>query len=76
MNPWKALLKSRKFWIMVLDFVVSVATYAITNFVAPEAAQHVLWFIGALQVPAAFLIGAIAYEDGQAKRSGTFEVPE
>lgn len=41
--------KSRKFWIMVIDVVVSIATYFVTKYASPEAGKDVLFLIAALQ---------------------------
>jgi hypothetical protein len=62
-NPFKALLMSRKFWLMVLDLVISLPTYFITKYSNPEAAKDVLFVIAALQPVFVVIIGAIAYED-------------
>lgn len=43
------LLLSRKFWLMIVDLVVSVSTYFITKYVSPEAAKDVLFLIGVMQ---------------------------
>jgi hypothetical protein len=65
MNPFAILLKSRKFWLMVLDVVVSFATYFITKYVNPEMTKDILFVIAGLQPVIVTLIGAIAYEDGK-----------
>jgi len=64
-NPFKALLMSRKFWVMVLDMVVSITTYFITKYASPDAANDVLFLIGSLQPVILMVIGSIAYEDGE-----------
>lgn len=43
------ILKSRKFWIMVIDVVVSVTGYFVTKYAAPDAAKDVLFLIGSIQ---------------------------
>jgi hypothetical protein len=60
------ILKSRKFWLMIADVVVSTATYFITNRIDPALAKDILWLIGSWQPVIIFLIGSIAYEDGKA----------
>ena len=67
-NPFAALLHSRKFWLLILDVVVSMTTYFITKYAAPAAANDILYVIGGLQPVFVTLIGAIAVEDnGQRK---------
>lgn len=67
-NPFLALLRSRKFWLMILDLVVSLTTYFVAKYVAPEASKDVLMVIGALQPVFVVIIGAIAYEDAARMR--------
>jgi len=43
------ILKSRKFWIMVIDLIVSVTGYFVAKYAAPDAAKDVLFLIGAVQ---------------------------
>lgn len=62
-NPFAALLHSRKFWLLILDVVVSMTTYFITKYAAPAAANDILYVIGSLQPVFVTLIGAIAVED-------------
>jgi drug/metabolite transporter (DMT)-like permease len=64
-NPFRALMYSRKFWLMMLDLVVSLVVYFVTKYAAPEMTTDVLFVIGALQPVFVMLIGAIAYEDGE-----------
>jgi len=64
--------QSRKFRVLVYDAVVAIITLVATQFLAPDYADLVLTVIGILQAPVLFVIGGIAYEDGQAKRGGNF----
>jgi hypothetical protein len=57
------LFKSRKFWIMVVDLILSTATYFITAYVAPDLAKNILWVIGAWQPAVYAVINGIATED-------------
>ncbi len=70
MNPLKALLQSRKFWVLILDTVVSLITYFSTKYLAPAAVDDVKMLIAALQPIALMLIVSIAYEDGQNVKAG------
>ncbi len=70
MNPLKALLQSRKFWILILDTVVSLLTYFSAKYLAPAAVDDIKVIIAALQPVALMLIVSIAYEDGQSVKAG------
>lgn len=43
------ILKSRKFWIMVADLVVSVTTYFVAKYVSPDTAKDVLFLLASCQ---------------------------
>jgi hypothetical protein len=58
-----SLLKSRKFWIMVVDVVISSATYFISKYVAPETGQDIIWLIASWQPVVYALVTGIATED-------------
>ena len=62
-NPFLSLLKSRKFWLMILDLVVSGIIYFVPKYTAPEIAQDLLWLVAAIQPVFVTVIGAVAYED-------------
>jgi len=57
------LLVSRKFWITVVDLVVSTATYFIGKYVNPASGADILWLIAAWQPVVLVLINSIAKED-------------
>jgi hypothetical protein len=61
-NPFQKLLKSRKFWLMILDLVVSLALFFVGRF-APGSAEDVKYVIGLIQPVFVTIIAAIAYED-------------
>ena len=69
MNPFQALLKSRKFLVLLLDTVVSLVLYFSAKYLAAGAVEDIKTVILALQPVALVLIGAIAYEDGQAMKA-------
>ena len=58
-----SLLKSRKFWIMVVDVVISSATYFIGQYVLPEVGENIIWLIASWQPVIYALITGIATED-------------
>ena len=65
-----ALLRSRKFWLMVFDVIVSTATFFITKYVNPDLAESIIWLIGAWQPVIIAVIIGIAVEDAAEKSSG------
>jgi predicted membrane-bound dolichyl-phosphate-mannose-protein mannosyltransferase len=65
-NPFKALLLSRKFWLLILDTVVSVATFFIQKYLGGDGTDY-LFVIASIQPVFVMMIGAIAYEDGKKK---------
>ncbi len=69
MNPFQALLKSRKFLVLLLDTVVSLVLYFSAKYLAAGAVEDIKTVILALQPVVLVLIGAIAYEDGQAMKA-------
>ena len=66
------ILKSRKFWLMVVDIVVSTAAYFIAKYVAPETGNDIMWLIGSWQPVVIALITAIAKEDAAEKSNPAF----
>lgn len=58
-----SLLKSRKFWLMIVDVVVSTVTYFVGQYVSPEVGENIIWLIAAWQPVIVALIAGIATED-------------
>lgn len=67
----KNLLYSRKFWLLVLDTVVSALTYFVGKYVVEATAQDILYMVGILQPVFVTVIAAVAYEDGKQIQAGT-----
>jgi uncharacterized Tic20 family protein len=67
-----ALLKSRKFWLLVLDVVISVSLHFVGQYGTPAAYDNIQFLIVTLQPVFVTIIGAIAYEDGQAAKKPAF----
>lgn len=65
----KDLLYSRKFWIMVLDMIISIVTYFTTKYVNPDAAKDVLTLIAILQPVILFVIGAITLQNIEGQKA-------
>lgn len=66
------LLHSSKFWLLVLDTVITVALFFIGKYATPELAEDINFLIASLQPIFIALIAAIAGEDMAAKRAGNF----
>jgi len=62
MTPFASLLKSRKFWLMVLDTVVSAVLFFSVKYAAASA-EDIKFLVAALQPVFVAVIGGIAYED-------------
>ena len=58
-NP---IWKSRRFWLMVLDLVISLVLYFVPKY-APEVEADIKFLIVALQIPVTALIIAYTHED-------------
>jgi hypothetical protein len=65
-----SIWKSRKFWIMVWDTIVSLVLSIVVPYFVPSAKDMIVLLIGILQAPVLFVIGAIAYEDAAAMNNG------
>jgi hypothetical protein len=63
MNPFQSLLLSRKFWLLILDTVVSLVLYFGTKYLTPMALDDVKILIITLQPVFVTIIAAIAHED-------------
>ena len=66
----KPFYKSRKFLLLVLDAAIAIVGYAVGRYVAPEAAQDILVFVGLLQPVFVAVIVGIAVEDSAAIKQG------
>jgi hypothetical protein len=66
-DPLGALLRSRKFWILVADVVCSTILFFIGKYASASMLEDVKFLIAAYQPVVLVLIGAIAYEDSAAK---------
>jgi hypothetical protein len=68
-NPFKGLVLSRKFWLLILDTVISLVLYFVGKY-APVAFEDVKFAILALQPVFVAIIIAIAWEDSALKSAG------
>ncbi len=62
-NPFQSLLLSRKFWLLILDTVVSLVLFFGTKYLTPSAMDDVKVLILAFQPVFIAIIAAIAHED-------------
>jgi len=68
-----AIFKSRKFWTAMVDVAVVLILYFVGKYGSVSLAEDMTTLIVAIQPVFIMVIGSIAYEDGQAKKAGTFE---
>jgi hypothetical protein len=68
-NPFSSLLHSRKFWLLILDTVISLTLYFAGKYADPSLAEDTKILIAALQPVFVAIIAAIAYEDAAASRA-------
>lgn len=59
----QTIWKSRKFWIMLVDVIVSLTAYFVTKYTAPETSKDVLMVIGSLQPVVLMVIGSITLQN-------------
>ena len=64
-NPFSYLLSSRRFWLLLLDTIISIAMYFIGAYGSPQMANDAKFLIGALQPVFLFLITALTIENVQ-----------
>ena len=67
MSPFKGLLASRKFWLMVLDVIVSGATFFIGKYAGADG-QDMLFVIGLLQPVFVTVIASVTLEDNAERK--------
>ena len=67
-NPFSGLLHSRKFWLLILDTVISLTLYFVSKYL-PVAAEDVKFAILALQPVFVTIILAVAWEDTTLNKS-------
>jgi len=70
MNPFVRLFKDSKFWLLVLDTIISLTLYFTAKYLAPELADDVKFLIAALQPVFVAIILAILGEDAAMLRAG------
>lgn len=62
------LLNSAKFWVMIVDVVVSLVAYFVGKYAVPAIADDVMFLIGSLQPVFVAVIVGIFVEDAAVKR--------
>jgi hypothetical protein len=68
------ILKSRKFWLMVVDVVISLTGVLLGWYLAPESAERIMTIIAILQPVVISLIVGIAVEDAAEKRATVYQI--
>lgn len=66
------IFKSRKFWIMVVDIILSTVVYFVGQYVSPQVGEDILWVIAAWQPVIYAVINGIATEDAASIAAGRF----
>ena len=76
-NLWDGIhmkiFQSRKFWTAIVDVAVVLILYFVGKYGSASFAEDMQTLIVAIQPVFIMVIGGIAYEDGQAKKAGTFK---
>ena len=64
-----SIWQSRKFWLTVVDLVVSVSTYFVTKYVSPESSKDILFLLAACQPVVITLIASYTYQNTVAMKA-------
>ena len=64
------LIHSSKFWLLVLDTVITIVLFFVGKYATPALAEDINFLIASLQPVFIALIASIAGEDIALKRSG------
>ena len=75
MSPFKALWQSRKFWLLVLDVVISTLVLVLTQFVPKVTLDFALKLVAIYQPLFVFVITGIFVEDAAAKSANGGSLP-
>lgn len=70
-NPFQSLLISRKFWLLILDTVISLVLFFGAKYLSPSALEDVKVLVIALQPVFVTIIAAIAHEDAANAKAST-----
>lgn len=69
------ILKSRKFWLMIVDVVASTIAYFVGKLMDPVVGDNILWLIGTWQPVVIFVIVGITVEDAALKSNPNYKGP-
>ena len=75
MNPFKSLLQSRKFWLLILDTVVSMTIFFGGKYLQ-TGSEDIVFMVAALQPVFAVAINSITREDVAQLEAGTHPTQE
>lgn len=70
LNTFKALFKSRKVVVGIIDGVITLTLYFVGKYTNESVLSDMKMIILVMQPMAIAIVTAIAYEDGQLKRAG------
>jgi hypothetical protein len=77
MNPISGLFQSRKFWLLVLDVVLGIATYFVNKYAAPDIAGDVKFVFASLQpMFVAVIVGIFAEDNAERKMKSSIRDSE
>lgn len=77
MNPFGSLIQSRKFWLLILDTVISLVLFFGAKYLTPAAFEDVKVLVIALQPVFVTIIASIAHEDAaQAKANAVVKLTQ
>ena len=62
-NPFSLLFHSRKFWLLILDTLISLVLYFVGKYATPTVLDDIKTLVVILQPVFIVVIAAIAYED-------------
>ncbi len=74
-NPFSALIHSRKFWLLILDAIVSTITIILTRLLSPDDLKLALTLIGIYQPIFVFVIVSYTAQNIAAINKGSDQLP-
>lgn len=70
MNPFSGLIRSRKFWLLILDTIISLTLYFVGKY-SPVAFEDIKFLIAAIQPVFVMVIYGITAEDVAITKAGS-----
>jgi hypothetical protein len=69
MNETPPILKSRKFWIMVVDGIATLTVYFVTRYTAPALAEDVIKVLAIVQPIVITVVASITLQNVEAMKA-------